>query len=195
MVFISWTSGLHQKLISTVSSALQSQPLQLRRGLPVQQPGPHPAGCPASARYLGAAVPRRRGNRDPASQSGVRGLHQVFGWSIFYGAGQCGGWRRSVVQHLSDLCLPTQVCVIGDCVGGILGFDALCSSSVTVSDSQSSSRRGSAVSVQVPPALQLLSDRSCRDPRPSSLRTRTCSPQVSSSTTLLRLRPSREAAI
>ena len=42
-----------------------------------------------------------------------------------------------------------QVCVIGDCVGGILGFDALCSSSVTVSESQNSSRRGSAVSVQV----------------------------------------------
>uniref|UniRef100_A0A3Q2CKA1 Phosphatidylinositol transfer protein membrane associated 2 n=1 Tax=Cyprinodon variegatus TaxID=28743 RepID=A0A3Q2CKA1_CYPVA len=36
-----------------------------------------------------------------------------------------------------------QVCVIGDCVGGILGFDALCSSSVTVSESQNSSRRGS----------------------------------------------------
>lgn len=42
-----------------------------------------------------------------------------------------------------------QVCVIGDCVGGILGFDALCSSSVTVSESQNSSRRGSAISVQV----------------------------------------------
>uniref|UniRef100_A0A8C6L8J2 Phosphatidylinositol transfer protein membrane associated 2 n=1 Tax=Nothobranchius furzeri TaxID=105023 RepID=A0A8C6L8J2_NOTFU len=36
-----------------------------------------------------------------------------------------------------------QVCVIGDCVGGILGFDALCSSSVMVSESQNSSRRGS----------------------------------------------------
>lgn len=42
-----------------------------------------------------------------------------------------------------------QVCVIGDCVGGILGFDALCSSSVTVSESQNSSRRGSTISVQV----------------------------------------------
>ncbi|XP_029940290.1 membrane-associated phosphatidylinositol transfer protein 2-like [Salarias fasciatus] len=41
-----------------------------------------------------------------------------------------------------------QVCVIGDCVGGILGFDALCSSSVTASESQNSSRRGSTVSVQ-----------------------------------------------
>ncbi|XP_047200500.1 membrane-associated phosphatidylinositol transfer protein 2 isoform X2 [Hippoglossus stenolepis] len=41
-----------------------------------------------------------------------------------------------------------QVCVIGDCVGGILGFDALCSSSVTVSESQNSSRRGSTISVQ-----------------------------------------------
>ncbi|KAM4527588.1 membrane-associated phosphatidylinositol transfer protein 2 isoform 1-T4 [Odontesthes bonariensis] len=41
-----------------------------------------------------------------------------------------------------------QVCVIGDCVGGILGFDALCSSSVTVSESQNSSRRGSTISAQ-----------------------------------------------
>ncbi|NXA01948.1 PITM2 protein, partial [Nesospiza acunhae] len=36
-----------------------------------------------------------------------------------------------------------QVCLVGDCVGGILGFDALCYSNQTVSESQSSSRRGS----------------------------------------------------
>lgn len=42
-----------------------------------------------------------------------------------------------------------QVCVIGDCVGSILGFDALCSSSVLVLESPNSSRRGSAISVQV----------------------------------------------
>ncbi|XP_069038010.1 membrane-associated phosphatidylinositol transfer protein 2 isoform X3 [Lepisosteus oculatus] len=36
-----------------------------------------------------------------------------------------------------------QVCLIGDCVGGILGFDALCNSNQTVSESQNSSRRGS----------------------------------------------------
>ncbi|XP_069071078.1 membrane-associated phosphatidylinositol transfer protein 2 isoform X8 [Pleurodeles waltl] len=41
-----------------------------------------------------------------------------------------------------------QVCLIGDCVGGILGFDALCYSNQTVSESQNSSRRGSIVSVQ-----------------------------------------------
>ncbi|XP_030076074.1 membrane-associated phosphatidylinositol transfer protein 2 isoform X1 [Microcaecilia unicolor] len=41
-----------------------------------------------------------------------------------------------------------QVCLIGDCVGGILGFDALCYSNQTVSESQNSSRRGSVVSVQ-----------------------------------------------
>ncbi|XP_069727250.1 membrane-associated phosphatidylinositol transfer protein 2 isoform X3 [Phaenicophaeus curvirostris] len=41
-----------------------------------------------------------------------------------------------------------QVCLVGDCVGGILGFDALCCSSQTVSESQNSSRRGSVVSVQ-----------------------------------------------
>uniref|UniRef100_A0A8C5BT65 DDHD domain-containing protein n=1 Tax=Gadus morhua TaxID=8049 RepID=A0A8C5BT65_GADMO len=41
-----------------------------------------------------------------------------------------------------------QVCLIGDCVGGILGFDALCTSNQTVNESQNSSRRGSVVSVQ-----------------------------------------------
>ncbi|XP_032287116.1 membrane-associated phosphatidylinositol transfer protein 2 isoform X2 [Phoca vitulina] len=41
-----------------------------------------------------------------------------------------------------------QVCLIGDCVGGILAFDALCQSNQPVSESQSSSRRGSVASVQ-----------------------------------------------
>ncbi|XP_018118414.1 membrane-associated phosphatidylinositol transfer protein 2 isoform X2 [Xenopus laevis] len=41
-----------------------------------------------------------------------------------------------------------QVCLVGDCVGGILGFDALCYSNQTVSESQNSSRRGSVLSVQ-----------------------------------------------
>ncbi|XP_069789642.1 membrane-associated phosphatidylinositol transfer protein 2 isoform X6 [Narcine bancroftii] len=41
-----------------------------------------------------------------------------------------------------------QVCLIGDCVGGILGFDALCFSNQTASESQNSSRRGSVLSVQ-----------------------------------------------
>ncbi|KAL2100466.1 hypothetical protein ACEWY4_004860 [Coilia grayii] len=41
-----------------------------------------------------------------------------------------------------------QVCVIGDCVGGILAFDALCSSNLSVCESQSSSRRTSMCSVQ-----------------------------------------------
>ncbi|XP_029024534.1 membrane-associated phosphatidylinositol transfer protein 2-like isoform X1 [Betta splendens] len=52
------------------------------------------------------------------------------------------------IKSLEGATFNGQVCVIGDCVGGILGFDALCSSSVTVSESQNSSRRGSAVSVQ-----------------------------------------------
>ncbi|XP_075951084.1 membrane-associated phosphatidylinositol transfer protein 2 isoform X2 [Anarhichas minor] len=52
------------------------------------------------------------------------------------------------VKSLEGASFNGQVCVIGDCVGGILGFDALCSSSVTVSESQNSSRRGSAISVQ-----------------------------------------------
>uniref|UniRef100_A0A670K6T5 Phosphatidylinositol transfer protein membrane associated 2 n=1 Tax=Podarcis muralis TaxID=64176 RepID=A0A670K6T5_PODMU len=41
-----------------------------------------------------------------------------------------------------------QVCLVGDCVGGILAFDALCYSNQTMSESQNSSRRGSVVSVQ-----------------------------------------------
>ncbi|XP_067339676.1 membrane-associated phosphatidylinositol transfer protein 2-like isoform X2 [Channa argus] len=52
------------------------------------------------------------------------------------------------IKSLEGASFNGQVCVIGDCVGGILGFDALCSSSVTASESQNSSRRGSAVSVQ-----------------------------------------------
>uniref|UniRef100_A0A8C6XLJ6 Phosphatidylinositol transfer protein membrane associated 2 n=1 Tax=Naja naja TaxID=35670 RepID=A0A8C6XLJ6_NAJNA len=42
-----------------------------------------------------------------------------------------------------------QVCLIGDCVGGILAFDALCYSNQTMPESQNSSRRGSIISVQV----------------------------------------------
>ncbi|XP_060641485.2 membrane-associated phosphatidylinositol transfer protein 2 isoform X1 [Anolis sagrei] len=41
-----------------------------------------------------------------------------------------------------------QVCLVGDCVGGILAFDALCFSGQTASESQNSSRRGSVISVQ-----------------------------------------------
>ncbi|XP_029920716.1 membrane-associated phosphatidylinositol transfer protein 2 isoform X8 [Myripristis murdjan] len=52
------------------------------------------------------------------------------------------------IKSLEGASFSGQVCVIGDCVGGILGFDALCSSSVTVSESQNSSRRGSTISVQ-----------------------------------------------
>uniref|UniRef100_A0A674A9Y3 Phosphatidylinositol transfer protein membrane associated 2 n=1 Tax=Salmo trutta TaxID=8032 RepID=A0A674A9Y3_SALTR len=54
------------------------------------------------------------------------------------------------IRSLEGASFSGQVCVIGDCVGGILGFDALCSSNVIVSESQNSSRRGSTVSVQVP---------------------------------------------
>ncbi|KAM9328914.1 membrane-associated phosphatidylinositol transfer protein 2 [Gastrophryne carolinensis] len=46
------------------------------------------------------------------------------------------------------MCFTGQVCLVGDCVGGILGFDALCYSNQTVSESQNSSRRGSVASVQ-----------------------------------------------
>uniref|UniRef100_A0A669PD52 Phosphatidylinositol transfer protein membrane associated 2 n=1 Tax=Phasianus colchicus TaxID=9054 RepID=A0A669PD52_PHACC len=49
---------------------------------------------------------------------------------------------------ISYLAAVNAVCLVGDCVGGILGFDALCYSNQTVSESQNSSRRGSVVSVQ-----------------------------------------------
>ncbi|XP_054467680.1 membrane-associated phosphatidylinositol transfer protein 2-like isoform X2 [Anoplopoma fimbria] len=52
------------------------------------------------------------------------------------------------IKSLDGEAFSGQVCLIGDCVGGILGFDALCSSSQTVNESQNSSRRGSVVSVQ-----------------------------------------------
>ncbi|KAI4878952.1 hypothetical protein NFI96_014450 [Prochilodus magdalenae] len=57
------------------------------------------------------------------------------------------------LRSLDGASFSGQVCLIGDCVGGILGFDALCSSSQTVCESQSSSRRGSVVSVQDPELL------------------------------------------
>uniref|UniRef100_A0A8C2ASN5 Phosphatidylinositol transfer protein membrane associated 2 n=1 Tax=Cyprinus carpio TaxID=7962 RepID=A0A8C2ASN5_CYPCA len=53
------------------------------------------------------------------------------------------------IKSLEGATFTGQVCLMGDCVGGILGFDALCSSNVTVSESQNSSRRGSIVSVAV----------------------------------------------
>ncbi|XP_042275995.1 membrane-associated phosphatidylinositol transfer protein 2-like isoform X2 [Thunnus maccoyii] len=52
------------------------------------------------------------------------------------------------IKSLDGAAFSGQVCLIGDCVGGILGFDALCSSNQTVNESQNSSRRGSIVSVQ-----------------------------------------------
>ncbi|NXU24999.1 PITM2 protein, partial [Thalassarche chlororhynchos] len=52
------------------------------------------------------------------------------------------------IRSLEGTSFNGQVCLVGDCVGGILGFDALCYSNQTVSESQNSSRRGSVVSVQ-----------------------------------------------
>ncbi|XP_061135497.1 membrane-associated phosphatidylinositol transfer protein 2-like isoform X4 [Syngnathus typhle] len=52
------------------------------------------------------------------------------------------------IKSLDGAAFSGQVCLVGDCVGGILGFDALCSSTQTVNESQNSSRRGSLVSVQ-----------------------------------------------
>uniref|UniRef100_A0A8C5E8P9 Membrane-associated phosphatidylinositol transfer protein 2-like n=1 Tax=Gouania willdenowi TaxID=441366 RepID=A0A8C5E8P9_GOUWI len=50
------------------------------------------------------------------------------------------------IKSLDGATFSGQVCLIGDCVGGILGFDALCSSNQTVNESQNSSRRGSVIS-------------------------------------------------
>ncbi|XP_044053666.1 membrane-associated phosphatidylinositol transfer protein 2-like isoform X6 [Siniperca chuatsi] len=52
------------------------------------------------------------------------------------------------IKSLDGAAFSGQVCLIGDCVGGILGFDALCSSNQTINESQNSSRRDSVVSVQ-----------------------------------------------
>ncbi|KAJ8287145.1 hypothetical protein GJAV_G00048160 [Gymnothorax javanicus] len=51
------------------------------------------------------------------------------------------------IKSLEGAAFSGQVCLIGDCVGGILGFDALSSSAQPASESQNSSRRGSAASV------------------------------------------------
>ncbi|KAM4044916.1 membrane-associated phosphatidylinositol transfer protein 3 [Anomaloglossus baeobatrachus] len=55
-----------------------------------------------------------------------------------------------------------QVCLIGDCVGGILGFDALCYSAKTPGESQNSSRRGSGSSTQDNPILSSESNANLR---------------------------------
>uniref|UniRef100_A0A8C7CXU0 Phosphatidylinositol transfer protein membrane associated 2 n=1 Tax=Oncorhynchus kisutch TaxID=8019 RepID=A0A8C7CXU0_ONCKI len=52
------------------------------------------------------------------------------------------------IRSLDGTTFSGQVCLIGDCVGGILGFDALCISNQTIGESQNSSRRGSVISVQ-----------------------------------------------
>ncbi|XP_042686414.1 membrane-associated phosphatidylinositol transfer protein 3 isoform X2 [Centrocercus urophasianus] len=46
-----------------------------------------------------------------------------------------------------------QVCLIGDCIGGILGFDAICCNTNRTDESQNSSRRGSISSIQDNPLL------------------------------------------
>uniref|UniRef100_A0A8C7CU00 Phosphatidylinositol transfer protein membrane associated 2 n=1 Tax=Oncorhynchus kisutch TaxID=8019 RepID=A0A8C7CU00_ONCKI len=58
------------------------------------------------------------------------------------------------IRSLDGTTFSGQVCLIGDCVGGILGFDALCISNQTIGESQNSSRRGSVISVQLRPACQ-----------------------------------------
>uniref|UniRef100_A0A8C7D7F5 Phosphatidylinositol transfer protein membrane associated 2 n=1 Tax=Oncorhynchus kisutch TaxID=8019 RepID=A0A8C7D7F5_ONCKI len=76
------------------------------------------------------------------------------------------------IRSLDGTTFSGQVCLIGDCVGGILGFDALCISNQTIGESQNSSRRGS-FTVHSPTSVLL---------RIPPCRTRTSSLQGSSST-------------
>lgn len=63
----------------------------------------------------------------------------------------CGGKGQQWAAMQSQPCL-LQVCLIGDCVGGLLAFDAICYSAGPSGDSPgSSSRKGSISSTQVWP--------------------------------------------
>ncbi|NWX19185.1 PITM1 protein, partial [Aegotheles bennettii] len=61
-----------------------------------------------------------------------------------------GSWRRA--GRLRP-CPSVQVVLLGDCVGGILGFDALCQSRAGTGGSRSSSRRGSLSTEPISPEL------------------------------------------
>lgn len=150
----------------------QAQPLQPRQGQPVQQPGPHPTCSPPSAGHLFGELPARRGCRHRPCQPGVQCLPALWGgcWllrpsergsggSFALGSSLgllgtalplCGAWGAlSFVTLSTGTCCP-QVVLLGDCVGGILGFDALCQSRAGSGGSRSSSRRGSLVSASAP---------------------------------------------
>uniref|UniRef100_A0A8C7VMN6 DDHD domain-containing protein n=1 Tax=Oncorhynchus mykiss TaxID=8022 RepID=A0A8C7VMN6_ONCMY len=60
------------------------------------------------------------------------------------------------IRSLDGTTFSGQVCLIGDCVGGILGFDALCISNQTIGESQNSSRRGSVISDTYPIPILVL---------------------------------------
>lgn len=70
--------------------------------------------------------------------------------------GTCPSWdwmwgeSASTGKPATPLAVPLQVCLIGDCVGGLLAFDAICYSAGPSGDSPgSSSRKGSISSTQV----------------------------------------------
>uniref|UniRef100_A0A671UUN5 Phosphatidylinositol transfer protein membrane associated 2 n=1 Tax=Sparus aurata TaxID=8175 RepID=A0A671UUN5_SPAAU len=90
------------------------------------------------------------------------------------------------IKSLDGAAFSGQVCLIGDCVGGILGFDALCSSNQTVNESQNSSRRGSVVSSLFSVLLVLMEMTLCcpSSLHSSVLRNDTVSRRSSSSTML-----------
>jgi len=56
---------------------------------------------------------------------------------------------KTLAASPQKIFLFPQVCLIGDCIGGILGFDAICYNSNTADESRNSSRRGSISSIQV----------------------------------------------
>lgn len=71
------------------------------------------------------------------------------------GVGQ-EGFNRQAYNPI----VPLQVCLIGDCVGGLLAFDAICYSAGPSGDSPgSSSRKGSISSTQVWPGWGMVEGR------------------------------------
>ncbi|XP_064379053.1 membrane-associated phosphatidylinositol transfer protein 3 isoform X13 [Dromaius novaehollandiae] len=61
--------------------------------------------------------------------------------------------QRFPAQGSIEIHEDNEVCLIGDCIGGILGFDAICYNANAADESQNSSRRGSISSIQDNPLL------------------------------------------
>ena len=81
----------------TLASCLQPEPIQPRRGLSQQQPGPRPSGRPAPVGHLLPTVPGCGCHCHRASQPGVCGVPQIPRWDWLQWAG------RTACPHLPDL--------------------------------------------------------------------------------------------